>query len=93
MAHLKKIRLPNGVKKIVKKLSREASQDVIRPLERSAEVPLDYQWARAKPYEEIPGPRPAPLLGNTWRFLPYIGEPIQMKLFISFISFHCFNSI
>lgn len=29
---------------------------------------------QAKPYEEIPGPRPVPVLGNTWRLLPVIGQ-------------------
>lgn len=29
---------------------------------------------RHRPYSEIPGPKPIPLLGNTWRFLPYIGN-------------------
>lgn len=24
-------------------------------------------------YSDIPGPKPIPLLGNTWRFLPYLG--------------------
>lgn len=24
-------------------------------------------WANAKPYNEIPGPRALPILGNTWR--------------------------
>uniref|UniRef100_A0A8D9A7N3 Probable cytochrome P450 301a1, mitochondrial n=1 Tax=Cacopsylla melanoneura TaxID=428564 RepID=A0A8D9A7N3_9HEMI len=27
----------------------------------------------AKDFSEMPGPRPIPLLGNNWRFLPYIG--------------------
>ncbi|KAK2581868.1 hypothetical protein KPH14_002331 [Odynerus spinipes] len=27
-----------------------------------------------RPYEEIPGPKPIPILGNTWRFIPYIGD-------------------
>ncbi|XP_057340783.1 probable cytochrome P450 49a1 [Microplitis mediator] len=27
-----------------------------------------------RPYGEIPGPKPIPLLGNTWRFIPYIGD-------------------
>ncbi|KPJ14777.1 putative cytochrome P450 49a1 [Papilio machaon] len=26
-----------------------------------------------KSWEEVPGPKPLPLLGNTWRFVPYIG--------------------
>lgn len=28
----------------------------------------------AKPYSEVPGPKPLPLLGNTWRLLPIIGQ-------------------
>lgn len=27
-----------------------------------------------KPYSEIPGPRELPLIGNSWRFAPIIGE-------------------
>ncbi|XP_019874439.1 probable cytochrome P450 49a1 [Aethina tumida] len=26
------------------------------------------------PYSEVPGPKPLPLLGNNWRFLPFIGD-------------------
>lgn len=29
---------------------------------------------RPKPYQSIPGPEPFPLIGNTWRYLPLIGE-------------------
>ncbi|XP_028047301.1 probable cytochrome P450 49a1 [Monomorium pharaonis] len=29
---------------------------------------------RHRPYSEIPGPKPIPLLGNNWRFLPFIGD-------------------
>lgn len=28
----------------------------------------------AKPYEDIPGPKPIPILGNTWRLFPVIGQ-------------------
>ena len=31
-------------------------------------------WKQAKPYSEIPGPKPLPFVGNTWRFIPFIGE-------------------
>lgn len=27
----------------------------------------------AKPYSEVPGPTPWPIIGNTWRMLPVIG--------------------
>lgn len=27
-----------------------------------------------KPYEEIPGPKELPLIGNAWRFAPIIGK-------------------
>lgn len=28
----------------------------------------------AKEYSELPGPRTLPLLGNSWRFMSYVGE-------------------
>lgn len=28
----------------------------------------------ARPFDEIPGPKPLPLVGNIWRYLPFIGE-------------------
>lgn len=27
----------------------------------------------AKPYSQVPGPTPWPIIGNTWRMLPVIG--------------------
>ncbi|KDR23725.1 probable cytochrome P450 301a1, mitochondrial isoform X2 [Zootermopsis nevadensis] len=32
------------------------------------------EWDRARPYSEVPGPKPLPLVGNTWRFLPFVGN-------------------
>ena len=32
------------------------------------------EWESAKPFAEMPGPKPLPLIGNIWRFLPYIGK-------------------
>lgn len=35
----------------------------------------------AKPYSEMPGPQPLPLLGNSWRFLPIIGTHLVYSCF------------
>lgn len=33
-----------------------------------------HEFPLAKPYSAIPGPKPIPVLGNTWRLLPIIGQ-------------------
>jgi hypothetical protein len=32
------------------------------------------EWGYAKPFKDIPGPKPLPVIGNTWRFIPYLGN-------------------
>ncbi|XP_001361418.2 probable cytochrome P450 301a1, mitochondrial [Drosophila pseudoobscura] len=32
------------------------------------------EWQNALPYNQIPGPKPLPILGNTWRLMPIIGQ-------------------
>ncbi|XP_050327103.1 probable cytochrome P450 301a1, mitochondrial [Bactrocera neohumeralis] len=32
------------------------------------------EWQNALPYNEVPGPKPIPILGNTWRMMPIIGQ-------------------
>jgi hypothetical protein len=34
------------------------------------------EWDYAKPFEDIPGPKPLPIIGNTWRFIPFLGNVI-----------------
>lgn len=48
--------------------TRQRSQ--IAPI---AEV-TDEILSNARPYSEVPGPKPIPLLGNTWRLIPVIGQ-------------------
>ncbi|XP_067000510.2 probable cytochrome P450 49a1 [Anabrus simplex] len=38
------------------------------------EADLDSEWHLARPYSQVPGPKPLPVVGNTWRFLPFIGD-------------------
>ncbi|KAG8221875.1 hypothetical protein J437_LFUL003251 [Ladona fulva] len=32
------------------------------------------EFATARPYSEVPGPKPIPILGNSWRFIPFVGS-------------------
>lgn len=33
----------------------------------TTETLINDEWDKALPYEDIPGPKPMPILGNTWR--------------------------
>ena len=48
----------------------------LRTLETLTTIEDDQQqdFSQVRPYSEMPGPKPIPILGNTWRFLPFIGE-------------------
>lgn len=37
-------------------------------------APHDLVNQTARPYEAIPGPKPLPIFGNTWRLLPVVGQ-------------------
>lgn len=39
-----------------------------------ADAPAHEESLIAKPYTDIPGPKPLPILGNTWRLFPVIGQ-------------------
>jgi hypothetical protein len=32
------------------------------------------EWDNAQRFEDIPGPKPLPVIGNAWRFIPYLGK-------------------
>jgi hypothetical protein len=47
---------------------------LVRRFESSVASLQDEVWERARPYSDVPGPKPLPIFGNTWRFLPIIGK-------------------
>lgn len=49
-------------------------QKIIRSLKSNVKYEVATEWEAARPYSEIPGPQPLPLIGNTFRFLPVIGK-------------------
>ncbi|XP_060819979.1 probable cytochrome P450 301a1, mitochondrial [Bombus pascuorum] len=56
------------------KYTIEPSSTIIRTIETLTTEIEEQDWSRCRPYTEIPGPKPIPFLGNTWRFIPYIGN-------------------
>ncbi|CAL7945298.1 unnamed protein product [Xylocopa violacea] len=50
------------------------SSRIIRTLESLATEVVEQDGSRCRSYSEIPGPKPIPFLGNTWRFIPFIGN-------------------
>ncbi|XP_049811773.1 probable cytochrome P450 301a1, mitochondrial isoform X2 [Schistocerca nitens] len=49
----------------------------------SAETPPSspsQEWLSARPFEEMPGPKKLPIIGNLWNFIPKIGEMSNQDL-------------
>ena len=38
------------------------------------------EWANAKPFNEVPGPKKWPVLGTTWQLLPVVGTHTILTL-------------
>nr|UPO37781.1 cytochrome P450 301a1 [Liriomyza trifolii] len=59
-------------KRIIYKNLNSSAECVYEASEVKKTRPSD--WENALPYEAIPGPKPLPILGNTWRLMPIIGQ-------------------
>ncbi|XP_017784364.1 PREDICTED: probable cytochrome P450 301a1, mitochondrial isoform X2 [Nicrophorus vespilloides] len=55
---------------------RMPNRAVLRQLQyrHRSQIAFAESITEAKPYSEVPGPKPIPILGNTWRLLPIIGQ-------------------
>ncbi|XP_034250283.1 probable cytochrome P450 49a1 [Thrips palmi] len=40
----------------------------------AAALAAEADWDAARPYSDIPGPKPLAVGGNAWRFMPYVGQ-------------------
>ncbi|KAJ8928460.1 hypothetical protein NQ314_018985 [Rhamnusium bicolor] len=65
--------MANKIARVSKTVTRNRSQATINASPEITSSPLEY-LGNAKPYSEIPGPKALPILGNTWRLLPVIGQ-------------------
>lgn len=50
------------------------ARSIAPAIERCEIKDADSESQHVRPYEDIPGPRKLPLIGNLLRFLPYIGK-------------------
>lgn len=64
--------------------------NILRTFETLVREAEKQDWSRCRPYSEIPGPKPMPLLGNTWRFIPFIGI-VRLKLFNFMLFLLCLS--
>lgn len=54
---------------------RKRSTTTIDEVQSASNCPYTAEeFQTSKPYSEVPGPKPLPILGNTWRLIPYIGQ-------------------
>ncbi|KAI4463906.1 cytochrome p450 [Holotrichia oblita] len=71
----------NGNMNIAKRLQKIIAirnKSSVVNLDEVFQIPEENIWRNALPYEQIPGPTALPILGNNWRFIPYIG-PYQIE--------------
>lgn len=47
----------------------ELQQQEAAPAQNAARIHATAEWQNALTYNEIPGPKPLPILGNTWRWV------------------------
>lgn len=57
---------------LVSKCAKRSRSTIVSEVNKTLAKPKG--WDEAKPFEELPGPKRYPLIGNIWRFMPVIGD-------------------
>ncbi|XP_065086371.1 probable cytochrome P450 301a1, mitochondrial [Ochlerotatus camptorhynchus] len=66
----------------------------LHPAHIQQQAPPTIKLENARPYSEVPGPKPLPILGNTWRVFPIIGQyKISDVAMISFLLYEHYGRI
>jgi hypothetical protein len=61
------------------------SRQLFRLMLRTFTVESKHGTFSPRPYSELPGPKPLPLLGNMWRLFPVIGKyKYRLKIGMAF---------
>lgn len=68
------IREINGLRLPPKVQCRAKSVVSVYPIEHNKTKDVNNELQYARPTKDIPGPKALPLLGNWFRFIPYIGK-------------------
>lgn len=56
------------------------ARSIAPAIERCEIKDADSESQHVRPYDDIPGPKKLPLIGNIFRFLPYIGKtPARLR--------------
>lgn len=63
---------PNELGGVLDKPKREIEHEIVH--EKQQTVADSNSDTQIKPFSEVPGPKEFPIIGNSWRFAPIIGE-------------------
>lgn len=63
---------PNELPGVLNKPKPEIEHEIIH--EKNTSQDTSSSESKIKPFAEVPGPKELPIIGNSWRFAPIIGE-------------------
>lgn len=67
-------------------LELQQQQQEAAPAQNAARIHATAEWQNALTYNEIPGPKPLPILGNTWRWVETKNEWLRRQTCFHFAT-------